>query len=130
MKPLFLIPTLFAAATMAQTSATWLDPNHGEPSGTHFHTFHSALVGTEVSYLIYLPPDYETNASRHYPVVYWLHGFAGNPRAGTVFVMPLDTAIRAGKAPAMIVVLVNGLAASFYCDSPDGRRPVDRVITQ
>jgi endo-1,4-beta-xylanase len=45
-------------------------------------------------------------------------------------VEPLDAAIRAGEAPAMIVILVNGIAASFYCDSPDGKRPVDSVITQ
>ena len=32
--------------------------------------------------MIYLPPDYETNATRRYPVVYFLHGYGGNPRAG------------------------------------------------
>jgi endo-1,4-beta-xylanase len=62
--------------------------------------------------------------------VYWLHGYGGNPRAGAVFVAPLDAAIRRGKAPAMIVVLVNGLAASFYCDSIDGKWPVDSVIVK
>jgi esterase/lipase superfamily enzyme len=30
----------------------------------------------------------------------------------------------------MIVVMVNGLAASFYCDSLDGKMPVDSVITK
>ena len=45
-----------------------------------------------------------------------------------MFVSPLAAAIRAGKAPAMIVVLVNGIAASFYCDSPNGKLPVDSVI--
>ena len=99
-----------------------------EPAGTHYRTFKSQLVGGEVSYLVYLPPDYETNATRRYPVVYWLHGYGGSQRGGTVFVKPLDAAIRAGRAPAMIVVLVNGIAASFYCDSPNGQRPVDGVI--
>jgi enterochelin esterase-like enzyme len=47
-----------------------------------------------------------------------------------VFVKPLDAAIRAGMAPAMIVVLVNGIAASFYCDSANGTRPVDSVIVK
>jgi endo-1,4-beta-xylanase len=28
----------------------------------------------------------------------------------------------------MIVVLVNGIAASFYCDSPNGKEPVDSMI--
>ena len=114
----------------AHPAGEWLDPNRSEPEGTHYRTFPSKLAGGEVSYLIYLPPDYETDATRRYPVVYWLHGYGGSMRAGVSFVNPLDAAIRAGTAPAMIVVLVNGLAASFYCDSPDGKRPVDSVIIQ
>lgn len=95
-----------------------------------YRTFTSKLAGGEVSYLIYLPPDYETNSSRRYPVVYFLHGYGGNPRAAAVFVTPLDAAIRKGTAPAMIVVGVNGLPASFYCDSMDGKWPVDSVVTK
>jgi enterochelin esterase-like enzyme len=124
MKLLFL--TLLSLTAPAQS---WVDPNHSEPAGTHYRTFHSKLIDSDVSYLIYLPPDYEAAPSRRYPVVYWLHGYGGNPRAGTTFVTPLDGAIRAGKAPAMIAVLVNGLEASFYCDSMDGKTPVDLVIT-
>jgi endo-1,4-beta-xylanase len=110
--------------------ATWLDPNRSEPAGTHYRTFASQIVGGEVSYLVYLPPDYDTNLTKRYPVVYWLHGYGGNIRAGAVFVKPLDEQIRAGKAPAMIAVLVNGMQGSFYCDSPDGKLPVDSVITK
>jgi endo-1,4-beta-xylanase len=125
---------LLAAAAMAQQagepSRNWLDPNRAEPAPTHYRTFQSTLARAEVSYLIYLPPDYDADASRRYPVVYWLHGYAGSPRAGTSFVTPLDAAIRAGKAPPMIVVLVNGLGASFYCDSMDGKWPVDSVIVK
>jgi enterochelin esterase-like enzyme len=119
-----------AAKKNPAPESQWLDPNRSEPAGLKYRTFTSDLAGSDVSYLVYLPPDYETSPSRRYPVVYWLHGFEGNMRAGAVFVKPLDSAIRAGKAPATIVVLVNGLRASFYCDSPDGRRPVDRVITR
>ena len=114
----------------AKAEVHWLDPNRSEPAGTHYRTFTSKLVGDEVSYLIYLPQDYETNFTRRYPVVYFLHGYGGNPRAGVVFVKPLDEYIRAGKAPAMIAVLVNGLTASFYCDSQNGKQPVDSVITK
>ena len=136
MKVPFLLLTLVTASAQTpaepntQPNQSWADTNHTEPAGTHYRTFPSQLAGTEVSYLIYLPPDYQTNLSRRYPVVYWLHGYGGNPRAGAVFVTPLDAAIRAGKAPAMIVVLVNGMAASFYCDSPDGKKPVDSVIVK
>jgi enterochelin esterase-like enzyme len=120
--------TYGAEGKTADTPPNWLDPDRSEPSGTHYRTFKSQLAGSEVSYLIYLPPDYESNAARRYPVIYWLHGIKGNQRAGALFIKPLDAAIRDGKAPPMVVVLVNGLASSFYCDSPEGKRPVDRVI--
>jgi alpha-L-fucosidase len=123
-----LIPA--AARQSAERKPSWVDPDRNEPAGLHYRTFNSRIAKGEVSYLIYLPPDYASSPTRRYPVVYWLHGYGGNPRAGAVFVTPLDAAIRAGKAPPMIVVLVNGIAASFYCDSPDGKWPVDSVITK
>jgi endo-1,4-beta-xylanase len=129
-----LVMASLTAAALGQTPAkplqSWADPNHTEPAGTHYRTFHSPLAETEVSFLVYLPPDYETSSARRYAVVYWLHGYGGNPRAGAIFVTPLDAAIRAGKSPAMIVVLVNGMAAGFYWDSPDGKKPVDSVIVR
>src|SRR5437899_307722 len=89
--------------------AVWLDPDKTEPAGTHYGTFSSRLAGGEVSYLIYLPPAYQAEPAARYPAVYWLHGLNGNQRSGTKFVEQLNAAIRAGKAPAMIAVLVNGM---------------------
>jgi endo-1,4-beta-xylanase len=113
---------------VVEPKASWLDPDRSEPAGTHFRTFKSQLAKSEVSYLLYLPPDYETAANRRYPVVYWLHGLHGDYRRGTPFVEQLDANIRAGKAPAMIAVLVNGMVDCFYNDSPDGKWPVESVI--
>jgi endo-1,4-beta-xylanase len=80
-----------------------------------------------VSYLIYLPPDYDRDTTQRYPVVYWLHGGGGNIEKGGAFVELVDGVVRAGKVPAMIVVLVNGLK-SMYVDSVDGKQPVESVI--
>src|SRR5690242_16730104 len=38
----------------------WVDPNRGEPNGTRYRTFESKTIGEEVSYLIWLPPQYES----------------------------------------------------------------------
>ncbi len=110
--------------------ASWLDADKSEPAGTHYQTFKSRLAGGEVSYLVYLPPTYETEKAQRYPVVYWLHGLNGNQSAGAVFAENLDAAVRAGKAPAMIVVLVNGMVDSFYNDAPDGKWPIESVIVK
>ena len=133
--PALLAALLLAAHCYAQPAAkaprppaAWLDPDKTEPEGTHYATFTSRLASSEVSYLIYFPPGYESSAPRRYPVVYWLHGMGGTQRSGARFVAPLDPAIRAGKAPPMIVVLLNGLRDSVWCDSRDGKWPVESVI--
>jgi uncharacterized protein (DUF1684 family)/enterochelin esterase-like enzyme len=106
----------------------WVDPDRSEPAGTKYRTFLSKTIHAEVSYLIYLPPDYAAAPGKRYPVVYWLHELGGNQRSGAPFVAALDAAIQSGKAPAMIAVLVNGLRDSRYTDSFDGQRPVETVI--
>jgi enterochelin esterase-like enzyme len=108
----------------------WLDPNRGEPGGTKYKTFASKVLGgRDVSYLVYLPPKYDQQSPQRYPVIYWLHGYGGNQRAGaSMFVPQLDSAIRSGSLPPMIAVMVNGKGASFYRDSPRGDAPVESVI--
>jgi endo-1,4-beta-xylanase len=125
---LALLPALAAHGQVQTRPASWLDPDRSEPAGTHYRTFPSRLAGSDVSYLIYLPPGYDTQPARRYAVAYWLHGLNGGPRSGTPFVEQLDAAIRSGTAPAMIGVLVNGMRDSFYCDSKDGKWPVESVI--
>lgn len=108
--------------------AEWVDPSRAEPAGTKYQTFASKVLGGEVSYLVYLPPGYESGTKR-YPVVYWLHGLGGTQRAAAMsFVPPFDAAVKAGTVPPAIVVLVNGMVNSFYCDWADGKRPVESVI--
>jgi len=125
-----------AAISYAQTAkgvegqGAWLDPDKTEPEGTHYATFQSRLASSGVSYLIYLPPGYETSAPRRYPAVYWLHGMGGNQRSGARFIAQLGPAIGAGKVPAMIAVLVNGLRDKWWCDSKDGKWPVESVIVK
>jgi hypothetical protein len=117
------ILAIFATAQPPQRPAAWLDPVKDEPAGTHYKTFTSRLAGGEVSYLISLPARYEIDQAARYPVVYWLHGLGGDQRSGAKFVEELNAAERAGKAPAMIVVLVNGMRDAFYNDSPDANGP-------
>lgn len=106
------MPVLVCFGQNAPRPAAWAEPNRAELAGTHHRTFQSSLAKSEVSYQIYLPPDYEAGAPRRYPVVYWLHGLNGDRRGGMPFVRHLDAFIRDGKAPAMIVVLANGIAST------------------
>jgi enterochelin esterase-like enzyme len=107
----------------------WVDPDRSEPAGTKYQTFFSPAIQRNVSYLIYLPPGYESAAQQRYPVIYWLHGRGGRQSEGAAsFVPGLDRAIRSGKIPPTIGVLLNGLGGSRWIDSPDGKRPMETVI--
>jgi acetyl esterase/lipase len=107
----------------------WAEPK-AEPDGLMYRTFASKAAGTDVSYAIYLPPDYETAKDERYPVVYWLHGRGGSQTSAGQLAKRLDPAIRSGKAPPMIVVGVNGLKTSSFVDWDNGRVPVQAVIVK
>lgn len=106
----------------------WFAASQETPAGMLFQSFSSELAGTKVSYLVYLPPDYDTATNRRYPVIYWLHGRGGSPTGAATFASRLDAAIRAGRAPAAIVVGVNGRRTSSWVDAMDGTSPVQSVI--
>ncbi len=134
------VPTQTAGAPPAKSNAAqpkkqrpmpqaeWLDRDRGAPNGTEYRTFRSAVLGQEVSFLVWLPPGY-TEQTKRYPVIYWLHGMGGNQRGGaTQFVPQIAAAIKDGVLPPCIVVSVNGMVRSFYCDSTDGKIPMESVI--
>lgn len=105
---------------------SWLMPPVSGPN-LHYKTFDSKAAGTKVSYLLYLPPGYETSGRRRYPVVYWLHGIGGSQQGVPEMTGRMTQAIEAGRAPAMIFVFVNGMIRSSYVDSADGKTPVETV---
>jgi acetyl esterase/lipase len=111
-------------------SDAWIDPDTEEPSGTHYRLFPTPSRGpdTRASYLVYLPPDYQTSQTRRYPVLYWLHGGGGSQREGAWMVEKIDRAIREGSIPPFLVILVQGLPHVRYINAKDGTRPVEDVI--
>jgi enterochelin esterase-like enzyme len=121
-----------SVAQIAELSEQWVDPVTAAPPGTTYHLFEtkSRGRGTKGSYLIYLPPSYERETARRYPVIYWLHGGFGNARQGAWTVEHLDKGIRSGLVPQTIVVLAQALPVGWYVNSKDGKRPVEDVVIQ
>ncbi len=91
-------------------------------------TFDSAAAKAKVSFLIYTPAEYDSATNARFPVLYWLHGVGGGQQGAADMVRRFDDAIRAGKTPSMLVVFVNGLTESMWCDSADGQAPVETVF--
>lgn len=107
----------------------WVLP---EVTGNHLHNrfIESSAAGTRISYLLYLPPGYEETGVQRYPVVYWLHGIGGTNRGIPKYADRLTAAIAAGKMRPTIFVFPNGMIDSMWCDSTDGKTPVETALVQ
>ena len=113
-------------AAFAPVPAGFADVHAGAAHGmVEEFSYASAVTGTRRRASVYLPADY--SAKRQYPVLYLLHGIAGNHDEWRGYVHAdtiLDNLIAAGKAVPMIVVMPNGRAL------PDDRPPPgDRTFT-
>lgn len=77
---------------------------------------------------VYLPPSYDAQTSRHYPVAYFLHAFMGSGGGwshasvyGTPMPERLDRVIARGSAPEMIGVFIDAetkMGGTQYVNSP------------
>ena len=86
---------------------------------------------------VYLPPGYESERARRYPVIYWLHGFTGiglSSIARSLWTPTLpelmDRVIAAGAPPA-ILVMPDGstrYGGSQYINSPATGRYEDHIV--
>ncbi|MEO7496875.1 MAG: alpha/beta hydrolase-fold protein [Massilia sp.] len=87
--------------------------------------YDSPVTGTRRTASVYLPAGY--SSERRYPVLYLLHGIAGNQDEWRGYVHAttiLDNVIAAGRAVSMIVVMPNGRALA-----DDRPPPGERTFT-
>jgi len=113
----------------ASASPLWVTKAVTAPRVTH-HVFASKAAKAEVSYHLYRPAAYESDAHRRFPVVYWLHGSGGGLPGIPSVAKRFDAAIESGKIPPCLVVFVNGLEMGMYVDWADGSAPVESMIVQ
>ena len=122
-RPASLNPTLSALVPVTMVAlAGSLDAQRGAPELNQF-TFKverfeaDSLDGRRARYGVFLPKGYEneSNASRTYPWVIWLHGMRGSlykfrDNGGPVF----DAMRKNGKIPAMILVSPSAGSMPLY----------------
>lgn len=87
---------------------------------------------------VYVPPDYDPQASRRYPALYVLHGYTGDAAAlfstrpwETNVVQWIDRLIARDRMPPSLLVLVDGftrLGGSQYVDSIHNGRYATYVV--
>jgi enterochelin esterase-like enzyme len=117
----------FAADSDPAGPPSWTTPVASGP-GVSYRTFSSRAAGAEVSFHVYLPPDYAAQPERRFPVLCWLHGSGGGLAGIPVLSQLFDQAIRSGAAPPMIILFPHSRGESMWCDAHDGSSPVQTVL--
>ena len=96
--------------------------------GLHFP---SAVLGREVRYAVYLPPDYQIS-TRRYPVVYLLHGFTDDESAWIQFGevnSAADRAIAEREIPPLIIIMPDG-GVTWYINDQLGKVRYEDMFIQ
>jgi len=94
--------------------------------------FSSPILGRDVNFSVYLPPDY-AGSTRRYPVVYLLHGYSDNETGWVQFgEVPLaaDRAIADREIPPMIIVMPDGGVAWYINDFQNKVRWEDMFVQE
>ncbi|MFN7928062.1 MAG: alpha/beta hydrolase-fold protein [Blastocatellia bacterium] len=116
------LPILPALPTYSDTS--FFAPTnvpHGKVEQVNYKNY----AGQDKRLHVYLPPDYDKNASARYPVLYLNHGggdddskwSATDPKSGGHAAAILDNLIAAGKAKSMIIVMPSTKGIASYTPS-------------
>jgi enterochelin esterase-like enzyme len=114
------IALLCGSSLFADLSKPWNNPSGGTlPTGCQHLTFHSAANNTTIGYIIYLPPNYNSDTTTRYPVIYSLHGISGTEWANISYATTLQSQINSNAVKPMIMVFVSGRGNTFYVNSKD-----------
>lgn len=106
----------------ADPDTAWVSPNKTVPAGSSYILYPTPVrgKGTQGSFILYLPKEYKQNPTKHYPVIYFLHGGNGNQRGGNWLINIIDKAIKSGKMSPVIVVSVQALPIGWYINANAG----------
>jgi enterochelin esterase-like enzyme len=128
----FFLPVALSADQCHATAvdqSRWVTQAVAAPN-LYQRVFRSTVIGAAVSYHVQLPPGYDADPARRFPVLYWLHGTGGGvgglPRNTAHF----DAAMRAGSMPPTIVVYPHGLPAGMWVDSKSGDTPIESILVR
>ena len=119
--------TVLALVMAMPAAAQWTTSPVSAP-GVQYQTFYSPAAGATVSFHVYLPPQYDAEPSRAFPMLIWLHG-SGDGTLGIPWLASyFGTAMAQGVIPPMIVLFPNGWNYSMWCNSKSGIVPMERVV--
>ncbi|HLQ76710.1 MAG TPA: alpha/beta hydrolase family protein [Terriglobia bacterium] len=133
---ILLAIAVLATGSLALVAQRGVGPQFRDtvPAGSRvqYKSFHSALIGRDLNYALYLPPSYESS-SKKYPVLYFLHGLNENEmrwstRGGSDLM--LDKMVAENKIGEFIVAIPAVDPSSFYTNARGGGAPWEDVVVK
>ena len=90
-------------------------------------TFTGPVTKKAITFTIYLPPNYDVNTTKEYPVVYHLHGLNGTHGGNQIKTVPdaFESAKVSGNWDEAIIVFPDGYRNSMWADSYDKAKPAE-----
>lgn len=80
----------------------------------------SATLARQVRFCAALPPSFDADKTKRFPVIYYLHGLGENAQALLPLSSLIDDLRQRGKIKDLVVITPDA-GASFYIDSKDGK---------
>jgi S-formylglutathione hydrolase FrmB len=94
-------------------------------------TFNSAALARPVRYCAFLPPSFDQDKTRRYPVLYYLHGLGDNEQSLLNFGgWDIVDHLRATGKVGEFVILAPGGGHTFYLNSADGKVRYEDFLTK
>jgi S-formylglutathione hydrolase FrmB len=95
------------------------------------NTVHSKILARPVAYCMVLPPSFDQNPNRHFPVLYFLHGLGDNEQS---FIHSgawnlIEDMREKGELSDFLLATPNG-GAGFYINSQDGKSRYEDFLLQ
>jgi S-formylglutathione hydrolase FrmB len=94
-------------------------------------TIKSAILARPVRYCAYLPPSFDTDKTKQFPVLYYLHGLGDNEQSllNTGGWDLIEDMRRTGKVGDFVVLAPNG-GHTFFMNSADGKIRYEDFLTK
>lgn len=124
-----LLPSRSIAATDPATWK-WNDPQNLKVPGLSHGTIESDSMKRTVGFNVYLPPQYEQEPARRFPVVYFLHGASGTESSDAGLAWHVHAEIVAGRIQPVIYVFPNGGQYSSYRDATTNYVRAETLLIQ
>jgi enterochelin esterase-like enzyme len=123
-------PPARSTAVLTPPLPTFVAVSHdGAGSAIDRASYTSRALGAKGSFLVYLPPGY-VSTTRHYPVLYLLHGQNGHPSAFLEIGLQqaMDRLIEHATIPPMIAVMIQDASGDNNWQNIGGRHSESYVL--